>query len=174
MPLSRLIIAIYRYASSRMATGCHGTRRSARTVEERRRVLGLAECLLFGRAVDRLYLRSGLSSWPCSIWMAKRNEARWRSLPFPRHTTKQSPLLTGEFTIARCSSFIERLTYIAKFAENARRASLWSWILSIVTSSDFSAAGSTQTSTASRLSQSKDHEALGQSIQRIRDLAREI
>lgn len=64
-----------------MATGCHGTRRSARTVQERRRVLGLAECLLFGRAVDRLYLRSGLSSWPCSIWMAKRNEARWRFPP---------------------------------------------------------------------------------------------
>lgn len=62
-------------------------------------------------------------------------------------------------------------------SRNSRRASLWSWILSIVTSSDFSAAGSTQTSTASRLSQSKDREALGQTIQtRIHDLslAREI
>lgn len=47
-----------------MATGCHGTRRSARTVGEKDdEYWVLAECLLFGRAVDRLYLRSGLSSW---------------------------------------------------------------------------------------------------------------
>lgn len=94
------------------------TRRSARTVgERRRRVLGLAECLLFGRAVDRLYLRSGLSSWPCSAWMAKRNEARWRT---PRHTAERPPLLTGEFTIARCSSFIERHS-ASRTSRNSRR-----------------------------------------------------
>lgn len=120
MPLSPLIIAIYRYAElsngngmPRDATICTNGRR------ERRRVLGLAECLLFGRAVDRLYLRSGLSSWPCSTWMAKRNEARWRS---PRHTAEQPPLLTGEFTIARCSSFIERLTYIHREIRGERAA----------------------------------------------------
>lgn len=83
---------------------------------------GLAECLLFGRAVDRLYLRSGLSCW-CrarSEWQRGTRHVE----DSPRHTAEQPPLLTGEFTIARCSSFIERLTYIAKFAENARRASL--------------------------------------------------
>lgn len=59
------------------------------------------ECLLFGRVVDRLYLRSGLSSG--------RAQAEWQRgtshVEDPRVTR---PLLTREFTIARCSSFIGR------------------------------------------------------------------
>lgn len=62
--------------------------------EEKQREMAntsLTECLLFGRAVDRLYLRSGLSlslspGWELNAWMAKRK---------PRATLKMSASHNG-------------------------------------------------------------------------------
>jgi len=59
---SALIIVIYRYASS-LVRQRDAARSDDPRAEKRREMASTrpAECLLFGRAVDRLYLRSGLS-----------------------------------------------------------------------------------------------------------------
>lgn len=97
--LFTLIIVIYRYASFRIGMSRRGDLHEASKRDDE--YDSRRECLLFGRAVDRLYLRSGLSSG--------RAQPEWQRgtshVEDPRVTR---PLLTREFTIARCSSFIGR------------------------------------------------------------------
>lgn len=99
--------------------------------EEKQREMAntsLTECLLFGRAVDRLYLRSGLSlslSWLRAQCLNGKEEAT-SHVEDVRVTQRSNCRYSQENLQSRTVHLLLsdiRLTYIAKFARNARRAS---------------------------------------------------